>query len=143
MTSINGSHSNNCRVGEQPGNEEDLQGHPFVGPAGGVLDRALADASIDRTEAYVTNAVKHFKFEERGKRFAALEVLYRQLQSRLLAAHGRHGGMEIGNLVIDAFDGMFELVAVGPRLGQQPAHLGLGRRQIRLRCLQREARKVT
>jgi DNA polymerase len=55
-------------VGEQPGNEEDLQGHPFVGPAGGVLDRALADASIPRAEVYVTNAVKHFKFEERGKR---------------------------------------------------------------------------
>jgi uracil-DNA glycosylase family protein len=55
-------------VGEQPGNEEDLQGHPFVGPSGGVLDRALADASIDRSLAYVTNVVKHFRFEERGKR---------------------------------------------------------------------------
>lgn len=55
-------------VGEQPGNEEDLQGHPFVGPAGGVLDRALADAAIDRSETYVTNVVKHFRFEERGKR---------------------------------------------------------------------------
>ena len=55
-------------VGEQPGNEEDIQGHPFVGPAGGILDRALADASIQRSEVYVTNAVKHFKFEERGKR---------------------------------------------------------------------------
>jgi len=55
-------------VGEQPGNEEDLQGHPFVGPAGGILDRALADASIDRSATYVTNVVKHFRFEERGKR---------------------------------------------------------------------------
>jgi uracil-DNA glycosylase len=55
-------------VGEQPGNEEDLQGHPFVGPAGGILDRALAGASIERADVYVTNAVKHFKFEERGKR---------------------------------------------------------------------------
>jgi len=55
-------------VGEQPGNEEDLQGHPFVGPAGGILDRALADAAIDRSAAYVTNVVKHFRFEERGKR---------------------------------------------------------------------------
>lgn len=55
-------------VGEQPGNEEDLQGHPFVGPSGGMLDRALADASIDRSAAYVTNVVKHFRFEERGKR---------------------------------------------------------------------------
>jgi uracil-DNA glycosylase len=50
------------------GNEEDLQGHPFVGPSGGVLDRALADAAIDRSLAYVTNVVKHFRFEERGKR---------------------------------------------------------------------------
>jgi DNA polymerase len=55
-------------IGEQPGNEEDLQGHPFVGPAGGILDRALADASLDRSGAYVTNVVKHFRFEERGKR---------------------------------------------------------------------------
>ena len=55
-------------IGEQPGNEEDLQGHPFVGPAGGVLGRALTDASIDRRDAYITNAVKHFKFEGRGKR---------------------------------------------------------------------------
>jgi uracil-DNA glycosylase len=55
-------------VGEQPGNEEDLQGHPFVGPAGKMLDRALDDAHIDRADVYVTNAVKHFKFEERGKR---------------------------------------------------------------------------
>jgi len=55
-------------IGEQPGNEEDLQGRPFVGPAGGMLDRALAAAAIDRQHVYVTNAVKHFKFEERGKR---------------------------------------------------------------------------
>src|SRR5206468_4307964 len=55
-------------VGEQPGNEEDKQGHPFVGPAGRILDRALEDAGIKRDEVYVTNAVKHFRFEERGKR---------------------------------------------------------------------------
>jgi DNA polymerase len=55
-------------IGEQPGNEEDIQGHPFVGPAGKLLDRALADAGIDRGDVYITNAVKHFKFEERGKR---------------------------------------------------------------------------
>jgi uracil-DNA glycosylase family protein len=55
-------------IGEQPGNEEDLQGHPFVGPAGRLLDRALADAGIARDVVYVTNVVKHFKFEERGKR---------------------------------------------------------------------------
>jgi DNA polymerase len=55
-------------VGEQPGNEEDLAGHPFVGPAGRLLDRALADAGIDRATVYVTNVVKHFKWEPRGKR---------------------------------------------------------------------------
>jgi uracil-DNA glycosylase family protein len=55
-------------VGEQPGNDEDIAGHPFVGPAGKLLDRALVDAGIDRADVYVTNAVKHFKFEERGKR---------------------------------------------------------------------------
>jgi uracil-DNA glycosylase len=55
-------------IGEQPGNEEDLQGRPFVGPAGKLLNRALEDAGIERSEVYVTNAVKHFKFEERGKR---------------------------------------------------------------------------
>ena len=55
-------------VGEQPGDQEDLAGRPFVGPAGQVFDRALAAAGIDRSRAYVTNAVKHFKFELRGKR---------------------------------------------------------------------------
>ncbi len=55
-------------VGEQPGDQEDLAGKPFVGPAGQMFDRALAEAGIDRTRVYVTNAVKHFKFEPRGKR---------------------------------------------------------------------------
>jgi uracil-DNA glycosylase len=55
-------------VGEQPGDEEDLAGRPFVGPAGRLLDRALAEAGIDRRRVYVTNAVKHFKWEPRGKR---------------------------------------------------------------------------
>ena len=55
-------------VGEQPGNEEDLTGHPFVGPAGKLLDRALAEAGIDRAAVYATNVVKHFKWEPRGKR---------------------------------------------------------------------------
>jgi DNA polymerase len=54
-------------VGEQPGNKEDLAGKPFVGPAGGILDRGLAEAGIARDKAYVTNAVKHFKFARRGK----------------------------------------------------------------------------
>jgi DNA polymerase len=55
-------------VGEQPGDREDREGHPFVGPAGRVLDRALEAAGIDRTLAYVTNTVKHFRYEQRGKR---------------------------------------------------------------------------
>ena len=55
-------------VGEQPGNEEDLSGKPFVGPAGRLLDDALIEAGIDRPQTYVTNVVKHFKWEPRGKR---------------------------------------------------------------------------
>jgi DNA polymerase len=55
-------------VGEQPGDREDLAGRPFVGPAGRLLDEALAEAGIDRADAYVTNVVKHFKWEPRGKR---------------------------------------------------------------------------
>jgi DNA polymerase len=55
-------------VGEQPGDQEDRQGQPFVGPAGALLDKALEDAGIRRMEVYVTNAVKHFKWEPRGKR---------------------------------------------------------------------------
>lgn len=55
-------------VGEQPGNQEDQEGKPFVGPAGKLLDSALEEAGIDRSKTYVTNAVKHFKWEPRGKR---------------------------------------------------------------------------
>jgi DNA polymerase len=55
-------------VGEQPGDKEDLAGRPFVGPAGRVLDQALEEAGIDRSQVYLTNAVKHFKWEARGKR---------------------------------------------------------------------------
>ncbi len=55
-------------VGEQPGDQEDKQGHPFVGPAGRILDRALDDSGITRADVYLTNAVKHFKWTERGKR---------------------------------------------------------------------------
>lgn len=61
-------HARIMLVGEQPGNDEDLAGKPFVGPAGRILDRALADAGIERGDTFVTNAVKHFKFELRGKR---------------------------------------------------------------------------
>ncbi len=62
------SHARVILVGEQPGDKEDLQGKPFVGPSGKILDTALDAAGIDRTEAYVTNIVKHFKWEPRGKR---------------------------------------------------------------------------
>ena len=55
-------------VGEQPGDQEDIAGRPFVGPAGQMFDKAMAEAGVDRSRAYVTNAVKHFKFEQRGKR---------------------------------------------------------------------------
>jgi DNA polymerase len=55
-------------VGEQPGDREDVEGHPFVGPAGALLDRALEEAGIDRAAVYVTNAVKHFKWTAKGKR---------------------------------------------------------------------------
>jgi uracil-DNA glycosylase len=55
-------------VGEQPGDQEDIQGRPFVGPAGKLLDRALVQAGIDRNDVYVTNIVKHFKWEPRGKK---------------------------------------------------------------------------
>jgi DNA polymerase len=55
-------------VGEQPGDREDIEGHPFVGPAGALLDRALNEAGIKRTDVYITNVVKHFRFRTRGKR---------------------------------------------------------------------------
>lgn len=61
-------HAKVIMIGEEPGDQEDRQGHPFVGPAGTLLDRALSAAGIARGEVYVTNIVKHFKFEPRGKR---------------------------------------------------------------------------
>ncbi len=68
-------------VGEQPGDREDLEGRPFVGPAGGLLDKALAEAGIDRDMVYITNTVKHFKWKERGKR-----RLHEKPNSREMAA---------------------------------------------------------
>jgi probable DNA metabolism protein len=62
------AHAEIVLVGEQPGDEEDLQGRPFIGPAGRLLDRAMGEAGLDRSRVYLTNAVKHFKFEQRGKR---------------------------------------------------------------------------
>ena len=68
-------------VGEQPGDSEDIAGKPFVGPAGKIMDRALEEAGIDRKRVYVTNAVKHFKWEPRGKR-----RLHKKPNSREIAA---------------------------------------------------------
>ncbi len=62
------SHARILFVGEQPGDQEDRAGHPFVGPAGKILDKALGEADISRDEVYITNAVKHFKWEPQGKR---------------------------------------------------------------------------
>ena len=62
------THATIMFVGEQPGDQEDQAGHPFVGPAGKILDKALAEAGIARESVYVTNAVKHFKWEPQGKR---------------------------------------------------------------------------
>jgi uracil-DNA glycosylase len=84
-------------VGEQPGDKEDLDGRPFVGPAGQLLDKALVEAGVDRGRVYVTNAVKHFKFEPRGKR-------------RL---HKRPNASEIKICRHWLFD---EIEAIGPRL---------------------------
>jgi DNA polymerase len=68
-------------LGEQPGDQEDVAGKPFVGPAGKILDRALEEAGIDRREVYVTNTVKHFKWEARGKR-----RIHKKPNSREIAA---------------------------------------------------------
>ena len=62
------THAEVMLVGEQPGDREDVEGHPFVGPAGKVLDRALDEAGIDRADVYITNVVKHFRYKLRGKR---------------------------------------------------------------------------
>jgi len=62
------AHARSIFVGEQPGDQEDVIGRPFVGPAGQIMDRAMEEAGIDRRTVYITNAVKHFKFEPRGKR---------------------------------------------------------------------------
>ena len=81
-------------VGEQPGDVEDRQGHPFVGPAGRILDQAMDEAGIDRAKAYVTNAVKHFKWEPRGKRRLhktpaqrEIEACYQWLEGEMEAIH--------------------------------------------------------
>ena len=81
-------------VGEQPGDQEDREGRPFVGPAGRILDDALAEAGIDRAQAYLTNAVKHFKWEARGKRRIHMKPTWSEamacrpwLEAELAAVH--------------------------------------------------------
>jgi DNA polymerase len=68
-------------IGEQPGNDEDLEGRPFVGPAGKLLDEALEDAGIDRAQVYVTNVVKHFKWQRQGKRRIHEKPKEREIQA--------------------------------------------------------------
>ena len=74
-------HANIILVGEQPGDMEDRQGHPFVGPAGRLLDKALAEACISRDEVYITNAVKHFRWIQRGKRRLHQKPAVRQIMA--------------------------------------------------------------
>jgi uracil-DNA glycosylase len=99
-------------VGEQPGDQEDRIGRPFVGPAGRVLDQALGEAGLDRGETYVTNAVKHFKHEQRGK--------------RRLHKHPNRGEVEACRWWLD-----WELALVKPKLvvalGATAAHAILSR----------------
>ena len=125
-------------VGEQPGDREDREGRPFVGPAGLLLDRALAEAGVDRATVYVTNAVKHFKFEPRGKRrlhkrpnaseikicrrwlFDELEVVRPRLVVALgaTAAQGLMGrAIPVGanrGAVLDAANGLRVFVTIHP-----------------------------
>ncbi len=90
------AHASVMLVGEQPGDAEDLAGYPFVGPAGKLLDRALAAAGVERAKVYVTNAVKHFKFEPRGKRRmhkkpsdAEIDACYRWLEREIALVRPR------------------------------------------------------
>lgn len=78
-------------VGEQPGDEEDLAGQPFIGPAGRLFNQALVDAGIDRSRAYVTNAVKHFKWRTQGKR--RLHENPRPARSRRVCRGSRRSSM--------------------------------------------------
>ena len=78
-----GEHAALLVVGEQPGDREDIEGHPFVGPAGQLLDRALEATGVPRKEVYITNAVKHFKWEPRGKRRLHKTPAQREIQACL------------------------------------------------------------
>ncbi|HEX5129820.1 MAG TPA: UdgX family uracil-DNA binding protein, partial [Usitatibacter sp.] len=86
-------------VGEQPGDAEDRSGHPFVGPAGRILDQALAQAGIDRSRVYVTNAVKHFKWEPRGKRRMHKTPAQREVEACLQWLEGEIAAVKPGLIV--------------------------------------------
>jgi DNA polymerase len=100
-------------VGEQPGDVEDRQGHPFVGPAGRILDQAMSEAGIDRAKVYVTNAVKHFKWEPRGKRRLHKTPAQREIEA---CYQWLEGEMEaIRPVVIVALGATAAKVLLGPR----------------------------
>ncbi len=113
-------------VGEQPGDVEDREGHPFVGPAGRILDQGLRDAGIDRKRVYVTNAVKHFKWEPRGKRRLhktpaqrEIEACYQWLEGEIEAVRPR---------LIVALGATAAKVLLGPRF-----RITHGRGELQLR----------
>jgi DNA polymerase len=117
-------------VGEQPGDQEDLGGRPFIGPAGRLLDRALAAAGIAREAAYVTNAVKHFKFVLRGKRrlhkkpveteIAAchrwLELELELVQPRLVVALGATAARALTGRALPILANRGRLLALSPHI---------------------------
>ena len=129
-------HASIAFVGEQPGDQEDLTGKPFVGPAGRLLDKAMAQAGIDRRKVYVTNAVKHFKFEQRGKKRIHskptagevkhyrwwLEKELELVQPRLVVALGATAALALAGKAVPvaknrgpyAFDGQAGYVTVHP-----------------------------
>jgi uracil-DNA glycosylase family protein len=76
-----GAHADVVFVGEQPGDREDIEGHPFVGPAGQLLDKALEEVEIDRSQVYVTNVVKHFKWKPQGKRRIHQKPNWREIEA--------------------------------------------------------------
>jgi len=100
-------------VGEQPGDKEDLEGHPFVGPAGRILDRALAEAGVDRKLTYVTNAVKHFKWEPRGKRRMHKSPAQREIEACYQWLEGEMQALQPALIV--ALGATAAKVLLGPR----------------------------
>jgi uracil-DNA glycosylase family protein len=100
-------------VGEQPGDKEDLEGHPFVGPAGRVLDRGLAEAGVDRKLTYVTNAVKHFKWEPRGKRRMHKSPAQREIEACYQWLEGEMQALQ--PVLIVALGATAAKVLLGPR----------------------------